>query len=291
MIFYGQFNPKVDEFIFNRYFKNRLEPGVFIECGAFDGLTESSCKFFEESLNWNAYNIEASPSIFKRLVENRPSSNNFNLALSNNVGIMSFTDVHHPDFELCTNGSLTHTTEHKQWLDEIKCDYSITDVEVITFRKLIERLKLKNLQLLVLDIEGHEIQALEGFLESEVLPEILCIEHGHLGHEHLKGIIEPLGYTFDTTSFVNSFYILNKVYLKYAKIISSDLITEIKEKDIQITALKKENINLKEMSLDEKELNSLMSEISCLNKKITEIYSSRSWKVTSPLRRLATLFK
>ena len=50
--FYGQFDPPVDRFLFERFFAGSKRPGVFIECGAFDGETESSCKFFEESLGW-----------------------------------------------------------------------------------------------------------------------------------------------------------------------------------------------------------------------------------------------
>jgi hypothetical protein len=37
--FYGQFDPPVDRFLFERYFAGSKRPGVFIECGAFDGET------------------------------------------------------------------------------------------------------------------------------------------------------------------------------------------------------------------------------------------------------------
>ena len=86
MKFYGQFDPAVDRFIYERYFVGRPGPGVAVECGAFDGLTESSCKFFEESLGWACVNVEPYPPAFAKLVVNRPLSTNINVALSSWTG-------------------------------------------------------------------------------------------------------------------------------------------------------------------------------------------------------------
>lgn len=193
---------------------------------------------------------------------------------------MTFTDVHHPDFELCTNGSLSHTTEHKKWLNNVNCEYSESEVEVITFSELVEKLNLESLNLLVLDIEGHEVQALKGFIGSRILPEILCIEHGHLDHEHLKNIIEPLGYTFDTISFVNSFYILNTVFSEYTKLVKLNLTEDNRH-------LYEENIQLK---IENTELIK-SNEIKIINRKIDDIYLSSSWRITAPFRYLSSMLK
>lgn len=48
--FYGQFEPQVDEFIFNRYFNDTNIKGVCIECGAYDEITNICYKFFEETI-------------------------------------------------------------------------------------------------------------------------------------------------------------------------------------------------------------------------------------------------
>jgi len=207
--FYGQFDPPVDQFLFDRYFRDRTEPGVLIECGAFDGVFESSCKFFEESLGWQAINIEASPRIYAKLIGNRPLSINLNCALSNRPGHIDFVDVDYPGYELCTNGSVSHLQSHRELLDSANCTYSNCRVRSQTFRNIVENLSLKQLDLMVLDVEGHELQALEGFQGAVVLPKILCVEHGHLGVAAIREVVEPLGYAFDTTSHVNSFFVLN----------------------------------------------------------------------------------
>ncbi len=79
--YYGQFdNPKVDEYLHKTFFPNKKD-GFYIECGAYDGLCECSCKVFKD-LGWAGLNIEPDPFIFKRLENNRPGESNINNALS-----------------------------------------------------------------------------------------------------------------------------------------------------------------------------------------------------------------
>lgn len=206
--FYGQFDPPVDQFLYERYFADRQGPGVFIECGAFDGITESSCKFFEETLGWTAYNIEASERVFQALVRNRPDSNNFQLALSNNEGMAEFSDCTIEGYELCTNGSLRHLPEHADWLASVQCEITKSLVPTTTFRHFVDQYSLTCIDLMVLDVEGHELEALQGFEGSAVLPKVLCVEHGQLGESTVRQAVERMGYAFDTTSHVNSFFVL-----------------------------------------------------------------------------------
>lgn len=205
--FYGQFDPPVDRLLFERYFRDQPGPGVCLECGAFDGVTESSCKFFEESLGWTAINVEASPRIYPHLTRNRPHSVNLNLALSDANASVEFTDVDHPGHELCTNGSLRHLAGHREMLDEARCGYRSSRVLAVTFRQLLELLPIGRLDLMVLDVEGHELEALSGFRGARLLPRVLCVEHGHLGLDPVRSAVERLGYRFDFASHVNSFFV------------------------------------------------------------------------------------
>jgi FkbM family methyltransferase len=210
--FYGQFDPPVDRLLYERYFHGRPHPGVAIECGAFDGITESSCKFFEESLGWTCINIEPYPLSYDKLVVNRPSATNLNAALSNVTGTAEFTAVMHPVFGAdCNNGSLGHTSQHRENLDRIGCTYRNYRVATTTYAELVVGQHLTSVDLFVLDVEGHEREVLDGMRSTPpaLLPAIFCIEHGHLGVDALKPLVEGLGYAFDTTSFVNSLYVRN----------------------------------------------------------------------------------
>lgn len=206
--FYGQFSPQVDSFIFNRYFPDKDIAGVCVESGAFDGLTESSCKFFEETMGWQSYNIEPMPNAFERLLVNRPKSRNYNFAFSNQCGKATFRQVSHPNLGLhFGNSSLSHTDLHLQDLVSRGCQLSEIEVETITWKAWIEQERISYIDLLVLDVEGHEIQVLEGMEGCCVLPDVVCIEIGHLDFGKIRQILSTLGYLYDVTSHVNAFFV------------------------------------------------------------------------------------
>lgn len=209
--YYGQFDPPVDQFIFERYFYNNTENGTYIECGAFDGVTESSCYFFEKYLNWKAINIEPSPNIYASLKENRKNSLNLNIALSNKNGSSVFTDVNYPGYSLCTNGSLKHGLAHKKWLDSAGCTYVTNEVKTETYSYLIKRLGITKIDLMVLDVEGHELDVISGFdIDEKILPSILCVEVGHIPLDKVNTALKKLGYFYDVQQDVNAYFVLKK---------------------------------------------------------------------------------
>lgn len=271
MNFYGQFDPPVDRFLYERYFEGRQLPGVAIECGAFDGITESSCKFFEESLGWTCINIEPYPLSYDKLVLNRPNAANVNAALSNVAGTHEFTAVIHPVFGAdCNNGSLQHTRQHREYLDSIGCTYRNYSVPTITYAELAASRQVASVDLFVLDVEGHEHQVLDGMRNTPpaLLPAVFCIEHGHLGVDALKPAVESLGYRFDTTSFVNSFYIRNDIAGVFA-------------------ALRDASPGLVWKALDlERDLARSRAECAAAAAEVARLTNSRSWRLTAPLRRL-----
>jgi FkbM family methyltransferase len=269
--FYGQFDPAVDRFLYERYFDGRQRPGVAIECGAFDGITESSCKFFEESLGWTCINIEPYPLSYDKLVANRPRATNLNAALSNVAGTHDFTAVIHPVFGAdCNNGSLRHTSEHREYLDGIGCTYRQYSVPTVTYAELVAEQRLTSVDLFVLDVEGHEREVLEGMRNAPaaLLPAIFCIEHGHLGVDALKPALEDLGYAFDTTSFVNSFYVRSDI---------ADV----------FFAMRDGHFGLAWKALElERELAQSRADCAAAMAEVARLSNSRSWRLTAPLRRL-----
>ena len=94
MQFYGQFDTPVDRCIHERYFPDTGIMGTFVAYGAFDGLTECSCKFFEETMGWTGYNLEPVPWIFDKLAANRPRSRNLNFGLSSATGAVRVSKRH-----------------------------------------------------------------------------------------------------------------------------------------------------------------------------------------------------
>lgn len=187
--FYGQF--KIDEYLNQKFIKNK-KGGFFIECGAFDGNVESSCKFFEESLEWKGINIEAVPYLFDRLKENRPNSINLNYALSNANENKIFTHVVHPVLgNNFGNGSFCLPDFHKKDLKKDGCTFLDIEVKCKKLSDIFLEFKIKKVDLFVLDVEGYEINVINGMKEilKEQLPEIFCIEYPWCGLENLKNIL------------------------------------------------------------------------------------------------------
>ena len=81
-----------DEFIYQNFFKDKKEPGFFLEIGADDGIRFSNCCFFEKELNWNGLAIEARQTAYKKLTENRKCICE-NLVLSNTEEETDFMDI------------------------------------------------------------------------------------------------------------------------------------------------------------------------------------------------------
>lgn len=208
-MYYGQFDPPVDRILHERYFKDKAN-GVFIECGAFDGTLDSCCRFFEESKGWTGINIEPVPHLFDMLTKNRPKSTNLKVALSNNNGVATFTQALRPDMgNYFGNGSLRHSKDHMKELLNTGCTFEKYQVQTITYKTMVETHKFTSLDLFVLDVEGHELEVIDGMEGSTVWPSVFCIEYPICGLDNLRRKLEPKRYRLDHTQFNNAFFVLS----------------------------------------------------------------------------------
>jgi hypothetical protein len=65
----------------------------------------------------------------------------------------------------------------------------------------------QTIDLFVLDVEGYEIEVLEGMKNSKFLPKILCVEYPHVGLDNIKSFLNELNYKFDLTKDNNAYFI------------------------------------------------------------------------------------
>jgi FkbM family methyltransferase len=216
MNFYGQHLQ--DQFIYERYFLNKKN-GISIECGAYDGVMESATLFFEKFLDWSTINIEVSPPIFEMLKTNRINSININKGLSNKNEVLNFKHVIHPNFGVnFGNGSFRHTELHYNNLIQDNCTFKNYEAETVTYVDLIDKIMEekfpgKSVDLFVLDVEGFEIDVIEGMYSTKYLPTIFCIEFPHIGLEKLKNVVLDLGYDLDVINQNNAYFKKNDTNL------------------------------------------------------------------------------
>lgn len=204
-MYYGQKidGKQVDQKILEVFPQFNKSGGFFIECGACDGIVDSSCLFFEK-LGWKGINVEPFKEMFDRLLQNRSSSININVALSNFEGKVNFASTLNT-FIGC--GSIDGPNDYLiNQLRGNKQHVIYSMVESITYKKLIERQNIKFVDLFVLDVEGHEIKVIEGMKGCDVLPEVFVIEYGHVGFKNLNDIVITMGYKLIDKDSVNCFY-------------------------------------------------------------------------------------
>jgi FkbM family methyltransferase len=205
-MFYGQF--ELDRVLYETFFKDKKN-GFFVECGAFDGLTESTCKFFEESLNWTGCNIEPTPYAYNKLIQNRPNCINVQCALSSENKRATFTNAIHPEMGIhFGNGSLSHSDMHKDELIRTGCRFETFEVDCVQFNELYQKHSMPDIDLFVLDVEGHEANALQGILSipQSALPKIFCIEHTITGADVIMNLLSSY-YTYHSKHLHNAFYV------------------------------------------------------------------------------------
>lgn len=207
-MYYGQF--ELDRVLHETFFKNKRD-GFFVECGSFDGLTECTCKFFEESMGWKGLNIEPTPYAYGKLIQNRPLTINENVALSSKPGKTTFKNAIHPTMgRVFGNGSLAHTAAHMNELVNAGCTFEDFEVDCVKFSELYKKHSLPDIDLFVLDVEGHEINALEGILEipNHALPKVFCIEFTISGHDEITKMLAA-NYSYHSKSAHNTFFTKN----------------------------------------------------------------------------------
>lgn len=205
--FYGQWQPPLDEIIWYRYFSNWTSPGVCIECGAGDGVSESTCYAFERHLGWKAVNVEAFPLHFGRLARNRPRAINIHAALSIDSASKTFRQAVHPVHgNNFGNGSVRHLQSHIDDLVQQGCRFEEVEVRGVTWEKVRFQAGLTAVDLFVLDVEGHELEILRTFTADSILPSIFVIELWPENEPEATAILTGLGYLDDGTYRNNRFF-------------------------------------------------------------------------------------
>jgi FkbM family methyltransferase len=156
--------------------------GFFIEAGANDGLSQSNTAYFERYLGWQGLLIEPIPSLAEKCRVNRPNAIVEQCAL---VPI-GYSDEH-IEMQYCNLMSLVrgargsdvadadHINRGREYLASNDYAYTI-DVPAKTLTQVLDEHNVSNIDLLSLDVEGFEVEALLGLDFNRYLPEYILVE-------------------------------------------------------------------------------------------------------------------
>ena len=158
--------------------------GVFFEAGANDGLLFSNTAYLERYCGWRGLLVEAIPHKFVECVRNRPGSIVEHCALVGPDFRDAYVEIRYSN--LMSYAPALTNIDHKE-----QCCVRGSDFLIATERKLSDQLffapartlkytfskhQVRHIDLMVLDLEGAELEALKGLDFSACRVENVLIE-------------------------------------------------------------------------------------------------------------------
>ena len=206
-IFYSQKGQ--DRFLHEQVFKGKRN-GVFVDIGAYDGVTLSNSYFFEQTLGWTGICIEPIPAAFEKLKSIRKATC-IQGCISDKYETASF--MHVQGCPEMLSGILENLDPRhvERILDEIKQDggsYEIIPVRCYNINTLLLDHGVTCVDYLSLDIEGGELDVLKSIDYSQIDIDIIDVENN---------------YGVDFQSFLQS-----KGYIKIADIYPDEIYQKIR---------------------------------------------------------------
>src|SRR5258708_2113196 len=170
-----------------------FDNGIFVEAGANDGETQSNTAYFARRRGWRGLLVEPIPDLASRCRLARPESVVENCALvpvgadghsvpMTYCGLMSVVDGGWSD----PAAERTHVEIGKQ-IQSLETYH--VDVPGRCISALLDKHKIAHVDLLSLDVEGFERQALEGLDLSRHRPSFILVEARF--REEIDGLLLP----------------------------------------------------------------------------------------------------
>jgi FkbM family methyltransferase len=168
--------------------------GFFVEAGAFDGFLQSNTYYFERIKGWSGLLVEPVPELYEECRRERPGSVVVQAAL-----VPPELEGHTVKLTVASLMSLVHGAQGSPQADRAHAsagtrggrepNYDIA-VRGSTLSTLLDEVGAPKIDLLVLDVEGYEPEALSGLDLERHAPRFLLVEM--LQPERTRSRIEEL---------------------------------------------------------------------------------------------------
>ena len=179
---------------------DRLANAWIIEIGAFDGVTYSNSKFFEDNFGSKCVLVEPSSTNFEKLKINRPFSSLQKCAIGSSPGPQIF-------FSGGAVGGLSNamSDQHRdRWLSCFECEETVL---VKTFSSLVEELDISHVHFLSIDCEGGDLNVLKSIDFTSVEIDIILVEAQQEFTLPISSLLEEASYVLDICLFGNQIWL------------------------------------------------------------------------------------
>lgn len=202
----SQFNQ--DSYL-NKNFFNNKKNGVFVDIGAHDGVNLSNTYFYEKELKWRGLCVEANPSIFEQLKQNRKCLLVNGCAWHENT-VKKFRKIDGPDIDMLSGLVDSYCNKHEKRIDneleQTKGKYKDIDVNCYNLTELLENNNLTEIDFLSIDTEGSELEILEHLDFEKIDTKILLVENNY-EDKKLRKLLKNKGYKFYTRLVIDDIFI------------------------------------------------------------------------------------
>jgi FkbM family methyltransferase len=147
--------------------------GTFVEAGAHDGYTQSNTYFLERHLGWSGLLVEAIPELEARARARRGRSHVVGCALVGPSFEASTARVSFGDLMSTVGDDARHAAGGLAVTG--RRAYSV-EVPAKTLESVLDETAMQAIDLLVLDVEGHELDVLAGLDLARHAPRYMLIE-------------------------------------------------------------------------------------------------------------------
>jgi FkbM family methyltransferase len=180
-----------EDYILSEMFKDQKD-GFFVEIGCIDGKRFSNTLTFEER-GWKGMCVEAHSDYIDLLRKNRPGSLVCHCAVgekdddnvpfyANSRGSLSTLDISKEDF-------------YREHYSKYFTGFEEQRVAIRTLTTLFREYEVAAIDIISIDIEGYEIEALKGLDLHRYRPRVILIESDSVEQENqIDEILSPRGY-------------------------------------------------------------------------------------------------
>jgi FkbM family methyltransferase len=192
-----------DKIIKDSFFKDQKD-GFFVEIGAFDGLEGSNCYHFEKFMNWKGIAIEASPTQFKKLQQNR-NCHLHNVALSSIKKGVEFYEVIECFTQMSGINNVNYQNSYDRIINKSNSKINKININATTFEDLIPNSQV--IDYISIDIEGNELDVLSSIDFSKYKIKVILLEN-NIPQElnYLKFFLEKNFSYFDRVGMDEIYY-------------------------------------------------------------------------------------
>lgn len=274
-----------------------VQNGFYIDVGANDPIKDSVTKAFYDK-GWSGINIEPEYRFFKALRKDRLRDVNLHCAVSSSLKQIPLYVSKLRGWST-TDACVSNAQEEKHLLDEVVMVDAKTLDEIIKDHQD----SISDIHFLKVDVEGAEKDVLDSFSFSPLRPWIIMVEATSPGtNDDVSDVWEHILLDNDYSKIyfdgVNKYYLAKeKMQLAQAFSCPPNVVDDwihIDHKhaveNSQRLQIQLENEKAMTKLLDAQKI-LLQKEIQFLKAQLTGLFSSKSWKVTKPLREVMALLK